>query len=462
MRVSFSRFSLTLIFGCGFIIRGFQPVIAAPPQAAFPTTEPRTSPARPQMPASFNRETVQTLIRDIDKPHSASILKVGYFLRRGEPELPTSEGYALLKTASETEPAGTRKWFLLQNLRAFTSFRVAEVDVSEGFVAYNLMFARAADAARTNAVYPLRQAIMEFVASVPGKFKDLGLSKDERTRETLFKAWTAYAVALSAPTTAVKGRVNESDWKAAIETSGASEAFVPYVEKILADTSVPKTFGLLSAAASVLAPKNPDKALTLLQQAKPLLPKANGKPEINQAARLYDAVVELLLSRNRLAEAVSTQQEFVQLTGRGVARLMLLHHKSGNPADVQRLLTALSELTANEQEINKAALGLLELARDTKAPDGKAGEQASTLLKTYLEVKRTRDVEEELQARLTLAGFYLRQRKFDEAKTVLTFVPPQKPSPRARGLLLSAGRMNKQLAQAKERSANRETKENTP
>lgn len=414
-----------------------------------PIIAPTNRPARPQMPASFDRQTVEQLIANIDKPQNSSILKVGYFLRRGQPALPVSEGFGLLKAAAEKEPIGTRRWFLLQSLRGFAAFRVAEADTAEGFAAYDLIFTHAADAAKAKAQYPLRQAISEFVSVVSGKLRDLGLSTDERTRETLFKAWTAYAVALGGQEQTAGSQSVEPNWTAAIEATKATDAFLPYVEKVLADASLSKNFGLLFAASAVVAPKDPNRALTVLLQAKPLLPQEKGKLEVNQAARFYETLVDLLDSQNKPAEAIAVQQERLGLLGSGQAKLLLLYKKNGDEAKVEQILAALNQSDADGREINKAASGLLLLSRAPKAPDTKAGEQAARLLSGYLSAARARDVEEELSARLKLSAFYLGQRKQEETKAILTFEPPKEPlSRRARSLLRDVERMNKQLQKA--------------
>ena len=253
-------------------------IVLAEPTALTKDT-PANRPTRPQMPASFDRETVVQLLADIDKPYNASILKVGYFLRRGQPALPVDEGFALLQDAAKAEPVGTKCWFLLQNLRAFAAFRVPSADTSQGLEAYQTIFDHAADAAPAKAGYSLRQSILEFVDSVPGKFNDFGLSKDPKIKELLLGAWTAYATALSAPDDGSK--IAEPDWNAALKKLESLDAFVPAVERVLADARVPKTFGLLVTAAAVLAPQKPTQAMELLGQAKPLIPRQNGKTDIN-------------------------------------------------------------------------------------------------------------------------------------------------------------------------------------
>ena len=374
------------------------------------------------MPASFDRATVARLLAEIDKPYNASALKVGYFLRRAQPALPVDEGFELLQAAAQAEPVGTNKWFRLQNLRAFAAFRVPGADTSQGFDAYQLIFEHASDAATSGATYSLRQSIGEFVDAVPGRFRDFGLTKDERVKALLLQAWTAYAVALGAP---MKGAViDEPNWTRALEKSESLEAFVPAVEKVIADLKTPKSFGLLVAAAAVLAPKTPDKALALWQQAKPLIPQSEGKADINGAARLYLPLVDLLAARENLADAISNQREFVALTGRGGARLLLLLRRSGDDVAASRALAELGAPDANEREILEAATGLFGLARDAKAPDSKAGEQAENLLVGYLAAARPRELSSELKARIALGNFYLRANRWDDAKKITTFEAP--------------------------------------
>ena len=403
-------------------------------------------PALPQMPASFDRATVAQLLADIDQPRNASALKVGYFLRRGQPPLPLDEGFELLQAAALAEPVGTNKWFRLQNLRAFAAFRVPSADTGQGFGAYQAIFEHAAQAAPAGAGYALRQSILEFVDSVPGKFNDFGLSKNETTKELLLKAWTAYAIALGAPLNGAQ--IAEPDWKRALVKSGSLEAFVPAVERVLADARVPKSFGLLVTAATVLAPQTPDRAVALLVQAKPLLPKVADTIDINQGARLYLPLVELLEANNRLPDAIAAQREWVQLSGHGQARLMLLLRKSGDEAATTQMLASLIEPKVDEREVTEAASALFKLGRDAKTPDAKANQQAVTLLQNYLAAPRPRELEAELSARRSLATFYYNGKQWDEANAVLTFDAPDaqaKVSPGARSRIRDIERLKAQL-----------------
>ena len=429
--------------------------IAAPPDAPRPTTRP----TRPQFPATFDRATVQQLLDAIDQPQNASILKVGYFLRRGQPALPVSEGYELLNATLQAEKIGSDKWFQLQNLRAFTAVRLPDADSSDGLAAYDAIFDAAKTATSPQSAYVLRQSISEFVDAIPGKFNAVGLRTDERTRETLFKAWTAYGVALGMAKMAPGARASEPDWQAAITANEAQDAFVPRVETMLADKTVPPNFNLLLAAASLIAPKNPGRALAVLQRAKPLLPTVDGQPDVNQTARWYAQFVDLLVARERVPEAITSQQEFVALTGFGQAKLLTLLRKSGDQAASEKLLAQMSLPTAGEQQINDVAAALFEAARGDKAtpenqvvPDAQAGAQAETLLKAYLAAARPRDVAQEIRARLALGSFYLREKQADQALRALEFTPVAAPAPGRAGANVRT--LLREIEQMKQRARN--------
>jgi len=283
------------------------------------------------------------------------------------------------------------------------------------------------------------------VEAVPGRFNDFGLSKDERVKALLLQAWTAYATALGAP---LNGAViAEPNWKAALVKSGSLESFVPAVETVLADARVPKTFGLLVTAAAVVAPAKPGEAIALLQRAKPMMPRDGAKADVNQAARLYGPLVDLL-APDRLPDAIKEQREFVQLSGRGQARLMLLLRQSGDGAATQTMLASLIEPKVDQREVGLAAPGLFKLGRDAKTPDSKANEQAVTLLQAYLAAPRTRDLAEELGARRALGNYYLNQKNWAETQTVLTFQAPAPQdviSPAARSKLRDIERLKVEL-----------------
>jgi hypothetical protein len=425
-------------------------VSAAPLPPVAMTMGEEVQKKRLPLPTNFDRETVQNLLNDIEKPQSASILKVGYFLRRDQSELPTSEGYSLLNDAINQTSVGSNRWFRLQNLKAFAAFRILGVSPSEGLTAYSAIFTQALAASKSKSDYQLRQSITEFVEAVPGKLKDLGLSKDKVTQDTLFKAWDAYGILISTSTKNQMSKYPEPKWKVAIDGSGAGELFIPYVEKTLSDTSVPKDFSLLFASATVLATTKPDMALELMKQAKTVLPQLDGKPERNVTARFYDEFVDLLVARGMEHDATSIQQERINILGTGQAKLLLLYKSAEDELKVQEILTLLSKPEAQEPEINEAASALFKLSYNSKSSDIRSEAQAKSLLNTYLSVNRARTMENELSARYTLGLICIRQVKIDEAKAILQIEKPKAmDSPRERSIWKAIQKLNESLVQSK-------------
>lgn len=412
-----------------------------------PVAGPTLSNSRPVLSKTFDRAMVEDLLANVDAPRNASILKVGYFLRRGggADALPVLEGFALLNAAAEKEPVGTRRWFLLQSLRGFAAFRTPGVAPSQGYEAYNVIFEYAAEAEHGNAVYPLRQAIAEYVGIVAGKFNGMGLTFGERTEKTLVAAWNANLLALAMPLPG-KSRAPEPPWREAIQEAEVEKTFLPLVEKMVADPAAPKNFTLLSAAASVEAKEHPEKALDLLKKAQPLVPRVQGKLDGNEADHLYGTWVDLLEAQKKLDDAVAVQQERIDVLGDGQAKLLLLYREQGDVAQVEKMLASLEKASSNEREVLLAATGLFALANEQEKPDTKAGEQGARVLRNYLNSNRSREVEGELQARLLLGRFFMKQNKAEDAKGILTV--PQNlnvPSPRAQGLLRTIEKLRQQL-----------------
>lgn len=429
---------------------GLLAVAASAQEMVTPTNATPPTNARPVLPRVFDRTTVEDLLAHIDAPRNASTLKVGYFLRRGggADALPVQEGFAMLSAAAAKEPVGTRRWFMLQSLRGFAAFRTPGVSADEGFAAYGAIFEHAKEAEKSSAVYPLRQAIAEFVGAVAGKFNGtgLGLTFQERTKHLLLAAWSAYLLALAMPLPG-KSRAPEPPWREAIEIAKVQKEFLPLVEKMVANPAAPKNFTLLSAAASVEAKEHPEKALEMLKAAQLLLPRVQGKVDAGEAAHLYNTWVGLLETQKKLDDAIAVQSERIGFLGDGQAKLLLLYRQKGDAAQAEKMLTSLEETSANEREVLSAATGLLELAQDKEKPDAKAGEQGAQLLRNYLTVERPREVESELQARLLLGNYLVKQSKTEDAKRVLTLPQNLKVrAQRAQSLLCTMEKVRQQLS----------------
>lgn len=336
-------------------------------------------------------------------------------------------------------------------MRGFAAFRAPELDTADGYLAYNAIFDHATDAEKNKSLYPLRQSISEYVFSVSGKFNDLGLQNDPRTKETLAKAFAAYLTLLGQENGKAAGNGSDPPFAEAIRAAGMGESFVPLVEKALAHPQTPKSYGLLKTAASVLAEKQPDRAIALLQGAKPLLPTEKTKDgqttlDLNEAGRFYSFWLDLLEKSGKTSDAIAIAKERVQLTGYGRARLLALQTQANDATGSEQTLAEIAAPTADERDVLAAANDLFKRAFDAKTPDAKAGDAAEKLLQTLLEPTRTPKLENALLARLQLGSYYLRRKETDKARAILTLGELPKPlSNRAQYTLREIERLLKKL-----------------
>ncbi|MBV9467741.1 MAG: hypothetical protein JOZ57_00685 [Abitibacteriaceae bacterium] len=414
--------------------------VAAP--EAVKTQAPPPRPVRLEMPAAFDQATVQQLLDTVEQGRNATILKIGYFMRRGQPPLPVEQGYELLRNAINKERVGSRRWFTLEEVRGWAAYRSKDIAPDEGFEAYAAIFDHAGEAKAAGAGYVLNQAIHEYVLSVLGHFQRLGLIGSEQTRDVLFKAWTAYATYLSQN----KPVGREPYWSEAIEKSGLQEEFLPKVESLLADKTVPKTYGLLTTAAVVLRPTQSERAVELWQQAKPLLPQA----ESREVARYYDILVQWLtadakgadgqLDTIKMQAAIGVQQERVKLTGHGVAKLATLYVQQQDDGGLQHLLAQFPPQTADERELVAIGGALMAQYREGNTSSQRYAEWGRELLSRYLAAPRTRAVESELETRVRLGSALILLKQFDRAQEVLDVqqIKPPLNTPEAQGYYAEA------------------------
>jgi|GEM_PF-2859103 len=368
---------------------------------------------RLKMPSQFDRSTIRHLLDTIEQGRNASILKFGYFFRHGTTSLAIEDGFVLLKSAIAKEPPGSARWFILQNVRAWAAFRNHELPLDEGFDAYDAIFQYAGEAKKVGALYTLNSSFSDYVFTVAGHFKTLALLQDDRTKATLFKAWKAYVTALS------KGQVAGRSplWSAAIAEAKLTEEFEPELERVLRDTTVPKNFDLLMAAAEILSDSNPLRSIELLREAKVVLPK--GKKL--ETKRFYTIMVNLLLRQGTmyLPEAITLQQEYIGLTDRGRAKLVVLYANREDEEAIMDVIAGLMGQDDKAQEINETVTTVLNLKLSGKIMNPKTIEQSVSLMVKYLSAPSERQLKQELQAHINLARLYLSQGKSSEARQTL-------------------------------------------
>jgi tetratricopeptide (TPR) repeat protein len=230
----------------------------------------------------------------------------------------------------------------------------------------------------------------------------------------MLKAWRAYVTTLSQRRQG--DVVKEPDWYEAIVKSNSQSKFADPTDQALNDPAIPKTYGLLSAAAGVFTRDDPARAIDLLQQAEPFLPRSNH----NEVARYYNRLVDLLSQNKEFSQAIDAQRKYTEQTGHGQAHLALLYYQHDYDEAGDSVLQSLMTDSASEHEINVLAKALQILASDTQYPHSeKMVERTISLLQNYLNMQRERTVEEELKARKTLGTLLIHQNRYHEASKVL-------------------------------------------
>lgn len=234
------------------------------------------------------------------------------------------------------------------------------------------------------------------------------------------------------------------DWVDTVwRTSDDENPWIDAINAAIADKRVPKNFNFYLSAAQVVRSLNTsrdeklaDKAVTLLAQAKPLLPQ-----DPAEVARFYVEQTALFQSVDRDKESLATLRERVAKTGRGQAELLSLLQNTGDTVGYSAMLDDLKKPTAPAVEVLEAARQLMEIdatvsddsleysgfktpeARDAERTKRQQNAQSShadgaALLEAYLSATRSRPRETELQARLLLAQFYFDAQKWDDARRV--------------------------------------------
>lgn len=391
---------------------------------------------RSRPPQNFDRATVDNLITNIDTPRSAAYLKSAYFMRRDPKAYPVEQGWKLLQAATAQEKAGSKRWFIYANVKAFAAFRLPAVDTKEGFAAYSALFDQTQNAPKVAAEYYVAQAISEFINSIPGRLEQDGVNGDMMMPAATIKAWQAFSVARQwKPIT--RNGLEPPDWIAALDITGVPEKFPALLENQLADKSL-VSYELLSVAAHVFLQEKPQRAVELLKQAKPLLPLGtDGKPEPEEANRFYTEIDTALQMAGKPEEALVFAKERTRILGNGRAEQVALLKAGKDETAVDAIIVELSRPQANGNEIVAVADVLSAAALDTQSRrivDEKSATQLTALFESYLAAPRRRSPFNEMRTRLQLAWLYENRKEWEKAKAVLLY-PSAATSPRDKKLL---------------------------
>ena len=184
----------------------------------------------PLAPAVWDRATVTRLLRDIEKPRNAALLRGLYFGAHRAHALPVEAGRALLASAATQAKSASRRWFLLMSLRGFAELRAGEADsAAAGFAAYRALFDNAARAPAVGAQTIVRAAVADFVNTAPLGYDQYELNDAKGDNAATVAAWKAYSQSQSWPRNAAE-RASEPLWNLKWE-DGVPSDLVLYIAR---------------------------------------------------------------------------------------------------------------------------------------------------------------------------------------------------------------------------------------
>lgn len=364
----------------------------------------------PEMPPSFERKTVQSLVDNIDQGDNATIIKFGYFIRRNPEWLTLSEGLEILRSAVNKEPVGTKRWFLLQQVRAFAAPRSGKSTWQEGLISYQDSLLQSAKSKEAGAEDVLQRTIYEFVAAVGTKTM-WNLSDFPESRSVLQHALKAHLEYLK-----VHNKTPfRFEWDRAIRLVRGNEELKNIALSMLHDPPKAKedSFDFLFTIAIVLGYSDVPSALEALDRAEPLLDSVS---DIEKAA-FFERRIQFLRKTDRVSDALTQQKKQIAETGGGYAQLIETLLESKNEKGIKEFLLEVQSPKVKEAEVVTVAYLLWNNGRNI---------EMMALLENYLETDRERSIEKDLEMRVLLAQAYLEKERWEEA-TELTVIPHIKP-----------------------------------
>lgn len=288
--------------------------------------------AAPLAPAVWDRRTVARYLAEIEKPRRAALLKALYFGARKPHAFPTSQGWKLLETAAKNAKPQSRRWFLLLALKGFAGLRL-ENQAPAGLAAYRALFESAAQAPKNGAGHTVRQAVADFVNSVPIAFSQYELSDSKLATATTAGAWKAYSQSQSWPQNAAE-RAARPLWSLVWPHGGIPTKLVGEIVRQSKDwKNAPIEWRF--EAASALDNNTQQKAALALWQS---LKTDWGTNDLDRLSIVYDHLKNAS-SQNYEARRRNLAQEWTQRSGRGWAqRLDLAPDDSARERIVRQLL----------------------------------------------------------------------------------------------------------------------------
>lgn len=267
----------------------------------------------PNFPKTFDAPTVSRMIAEVDKGSNFPVLKVGYFLGKTRPPFPVSSGLQLLETSVKKEKRASKRWFLMQWLRAFGTLRNGPDRLDKAMVIYGGIFQEANRTSKIPEATTLRRIVDDFVFNVPTGLV-AGRGQDTEFTEIALQEAIKTHFRLGSPLRRLQGKARP-DFAAAVAAASSNDrVWASLVEEAEKNTAISKSYDFYFSAEQIVRASNKSGyphlkswAITLLEKGEKLLPPDDPRHEEAKRERenLRAELDELPKPRKPDAEATS-------------------------------------------------------------------------------------------------------------------------------------------------------------
>lgn len=375
-------------------------------------------------------KTIQEVLSLPLTPDSLPPIEAAFFQYRYNKNLDRAYVLSVLAREVAQETTGSARWAALQSLRGFGGFYTPgfNFDANEAYLA---LFT----APITPETRPfLEQAVVDYLASIVTVPLPELINRNFRTfmRRPPF-SWQVYdgtstpKVLRAALDTALnlppRLDVQDYEWAEAANSVDTQDAIRQEIEARLATTTDSKPrLRLLRMLIPLYEDQNPARALDLMTEAEALYTSLKFI-DIDFPERH----TRLLISQNKLSEAIQIQSNWSKWTRIGYARLLNLMFQAGDTEGVQRTVAELHQPGANPRAIYEA---ITALNRPRSLPGIVPKEIVRQLSLAYLNLKTGREIDKEVDVRLILARLLYENHEKDAAVQILDALVL--PAPRSR------------------------------
>lgn len=254
---------------------------------------------QPSFPRNFDESTVRRMIAEIDVGSNLAVLKVGYFLNRSRPAFPVLGGLQLLEASLKGESPGTKRWFILQWLRAFGTLRPGASQLDRAMVNYADIFRQANTGNHVSQPEVVRRIVNDFIFNVPSDIITGSDQDTEFTEIALVEAIKSH-FRLGSPLRHVDGRVRPDLRAAVAAVASPEQVWITLIDRSVNDDRIPKNPGFYFSAEQIIRAADKSGSPHVLRLKLDLLAKgvALTKPGDPLRREIEKERVNLLEERN--------------------------------------------------------------------------------------------------------------------------------------------------------------------